>query len=81
MRDPIIINSSTVERVNIYIFHGWAVTDTLSWTPNADNIIKEERQSLFFLCTQISYSVDVNVISFYCAVVDSIFTTSILVWF
>ena len=45
-------------------------------------LIKNGRQMLFFLCISRSYNVNANVmINFYCAVIESIFTTNILAWF
>ena len=83
LKDSIIINGSAVEQINTHKFHGLTVMNTLSWTQNADKIIKNGRQRLlFFLLILKSYNVNINVmINFYHAVIESIFTTNILVWF
>ena len=81
LKDSIIINGSAVEQVNINKKFGLAVMNTSSWTEIADKIIKDGRRSLFCLRILISYN-DINVmINFYRAVIESILTMSILVWF
>ena len=56
--------------------------NTSSWIQNADKIIKNGRQRLFFLRILKSYNVNINVmINFYRVVIQSILTTNILVWF
>ena len=83
MQDSLIINGSAVKQVSIHKCHGLTVTDTLSWAQNADEIITKGRQGLlFFLLTLRSYNVDIDVmINFYRSVIESMFTTNILVWF
>ena len=83
LKDSIIINGSTVDQVNIPKFLDLTVMNTLSWTQNADLIIIDGRQGLlFFFLTLRSYNVDIDVmINFYCAVIEIILTTNILVWF
>ena len=82
MKDSIIINGSAVEQVNIYKFLGLAVMNTSSWTQDADKIIKNGRQRLFFLRILKSYNVNINVmITFYRVVIEIILTMNILVWF
>ena len=81
LTDSIIINGSAVEQISIKIFFGLTVLNTLSWTQNADKIIKNRRQ-MFFLHILKSYNVNIDVmINFYCAVIERILTTNILVWF
>ena len=82
-KDPILISGSTAKQVTIYKFLGLTVMNSLSWNQNADKInLKREDNGCSFLRILKSYNVDINVmINFYCAVVESIFITNILIWF
>ncbi len=56
--------------------------DNLSWNENSDEILKKGRQRLFFLRTLESYGVSDHIlVNFYRAIIESILTTNILVWF
>ena len=77
-----MLNGSTIEQEYSHKFIGLTVMNSLSWTQNADKIIKNVKQRLFSLRILKSYNVNINVmINFYCAVNEGIFTTNILVWF
>ena len=83
LKDSIIINSSAVEHLDIHKYLGLTVMNTSSWTQNADKRIKNGRKKyLFFLHILKSYNGSIDVmINFYCAVIESILTANILVWF
>ena len=81
-KDSIIINDSSLKQGNIYTFLGLNVINTLSWTQDADKIMKFGIKRLFYLRILKSYNVDINVvINFYFIVIKSVLTTNILVWF
>ena len=76
------VNDSAVKQANLHKFLGLTVINTLSWTQNADKIVEHGRHRLFFLHILKSYNVNINVlINFYCAVIEIILTTNLLVWF
>ena len=82
VKTPLIINGSVVEQVNTFKLLGTFVMDTLSWKANSDEIIKKGRQRMFFLRKLKSFGVKKDIlINFYRAIIESILTTHILVWF
>ena len=79
---PLVIAGDTVERVDSFKFLGTILSSTLSWELNSNNIYKKARQRMYFLRKLRSFKVNkVTLINFYRAIVESILTQSIIVWF
>ena len=79
---PLLINDSTVEQVSTFKFLGTYVSNDLSWEFNSLSILSKARQRLYFLRKLKSFNVNKTIlINFYRAIVESVLTTSITVWF
>ena len=79
---PLMINGESVEQVNIFKFLGTHVSNDLKWCTNTDEILKKARQRLYFLRKLQLYGVNKDIlISFYRAIIESVLTSSITVWF
>ena len=79
---PLQINNSTVEQVSTFKFLGTHVSNNLSWDFNCQSILSKARQRLYFLRKLKSYNVNKTIlINFYRAIVESVLTTSITVWY
>ena len=80
--EPVFINSSEVEQISVFKFLGCYLTNDLSWHYNCTEILKKARQRLFFLRRLSSFKVNTNImLSFYRAIIESILTSSITVWY
>ena len=81
-KDPLFINGAIVKQVRDFKLLGTYVMDNLTWKLNTDEILKKGRQRLFFLRTLKAYGVRKNIlIQFYRAIIESILSSNILVWF
>ena len=79
---PLMINNTTVEQVNSFKFLGTFVTNDLSWNMNCLKLLTKARQRMYFLRKLKSFNVSQYIlIQFYRAVVESILTHSIIVWY
>ena len=79
---PLTINGQLVEQVNSYKFLGTHISNDLKWHCNSTEIVKKARQRLFFLRTLSSFKVQQCIlVSFYRAIIESVLTSSITVWF
>ena len=79
---PININGSVVEQVSSFKFLGTFISDYLSWSVNSMEILKKAKQRLYFLRKLKSYGVKQFIlVNFYRAIIESILTSSITVWF
>ena len=83
-KDSIIINSSTVEQVVMNVF-GLTAMNTLCWMQIADKIIKNGRLMMMIILHILTSHINVFninvIINFYCAPIESILSTNILVLF
>ena len=80
--EPIVINGEVVERVHSFKFLGTYISDNLTWSVNCTEILKKARQRLYFLRQLKSFGVQQSIlVNFYRAIIESILTSSIIVWF
>ena len=80
--DPVIINNSVVEQISVFKFLGCYLTDDLSWHYNCTQILKKARQRLFFLRKLSCFKVKSQILlSFYRAIIESVLTSNITVWY
>ena len=71
-----------MEQVDSFKFLGTYISEDLNWHMNSISIIKKARQRLYFLRTLKSFKVQQSIlINFYRAIIESILTGSIIVWF
>ena len=79
---PLFINNTEVERISSIKFLGTYISDDLNWNINCNQILKKAKQRLYFLRQLNSYHVNNTILlHFYRAIIQSILTSSILVWF
>lgn len=79
---PLFINNTQVEIVSHFTFLGVLISNDLKWTLNVDQIVMKAQQRLFFLRRLKSFHVSVALLSkFYRAVIESILTKSVTVWY
>ena len=79
---PLYINNTEVERISSFKFLGTYISNDLSWNINCDEILKKAKQRLYFLRQLNFYNVNNTILlHFYKAIIQSILTSSILVWF
>ena len=79
---PLEINGSTVEQVSSFKFLGTHISDDLKWTVNSAEILKKAKQRLYFLRKLKLFGANqVILINFYRTIIESIITSSIIVWF
>ena len=81
-KQPLIINGQNVEQVDNYKFLGTHISNDLKWQKNSTDIVKKARQRLYFLRTLSSFNIQQRIlVNFYRAIIESILTRSITVWF
>ena len=79
---PLNILGKEVEIVDTFKFLGSLISNDLKWEKNVDHIAKKAQQRLFFLRRLKRFGVsEVILLKFYRAVVESVLTFSITVWF
>ena len=79
---PLTINGQTVEIVNSFKFLGTVISNDLKWDSNTSIIIKKCHQRLYFLRQLKKFGVSGNIlVQFYRAVIESVLTFSITVWY
>ena len=79
---PLRIGGDIVEQVSSFRFLGTHITDNITWSVNCTEILKKARQRLYFLRKLRSYGFNQCILTnFYRAIVESILTSSIIVWF
>jgi len=79
---PLVIQGSNVERVYDFKFLGTVLSNALTWDINCTDILKKARQRMYFLRKLKSCGVNkVIMTNFYRAIIESILTRSIEVWF
>ena len=80
--DPLFIDGQAIERVDTFKFLGSHISSDLSWDNNTDSIIKRAQQRLYFLRQLKKFGLSKDILrQFYRAVVESVLTFSITVWF
>ena len=79
---PLVIDGRTVEIVQHFKFLGSTISSNLKWELNVVNIVKKAQQRLYFLRRLRSFGLTTQVmLNFYRAVIESVLTFSISVWF
>ena len=79
---PLNILDKDVEIVHTFKFLGTLLSDDLKWDNNVDHIVKKAQQRLYFLRRLKSFGVNKIILKkFYRAVVESVLTFSITVWY
>ncbi len=79
---PLIINGQDIETVQCFKFLGTTISATLKWDDNLRGIIKKSHQRLFFLRQLKKFGISkVGMFNFYRAVIESVLTFSLIVWF
>ena len=79
---PLVINGEEVERVEFFNFLGTIVSDNFKWDRNTTGIVKKCHQRLFFLRKLKKFGIcKITLIQFYRAVIESVLTFSITVWY
>ena len=79
---PLTIQGKKVEIVYTFKFLGSLISYDLKWEKNVDRIVTKAQQRLFFLRRLKSFGVSKRILTkFYRAVVESVLTFSITVWY
>ena len=79
---PVFIDNTEVEQVDVFKFLGIYLTNDLSWHFNCTELLKKARQRLYFLRILASFKVNSKIlINFYRCVIESILTSNIIVWY
>ena len=80
--EPLTINGSEVEIVDSFKFLGIHISDSLGWARNVDHCVKKAQQRMYFLRRLRSFRLSTAVLlKFYRAVIESVLTLSITVWY
>ena len=80
--DPLVINGQVIKTVDSFKFLGSLISSDLSWNTNTDSIIKRAHQRLYFLRQLKKFGLSQEILKqFYRAVVESVLTFSITVWY
>ena len=80
--DPIIIDNTVVEQVNVAKFLGIFLSSDLTWHVNCSEILKKAKQRLHFLRILASFKVDTFILTcFYRCIIESILTNCIVIWY
>ena len=80
--EPIIIDETEVEQIDVFKFLGIYITNDLTWHFNCTELLKKARQRLYFLRVLSSFKVNKDIlVNFYSCIIESIITSNILVWF
>ncbi|KAK3532897.1 hypothetical protein QTP70_002253 [Hemibagrus guttatus] len=78
---PVILCDSPVTSVESFHFLVTTITKELKWEQNIRSLTKKAQQSMYFLW-QLKFLLPVKMlVNFYTAVIESILTSSITVWF
>ena len=79
---PLLIDGKTVEIVQHVKFLGSMISSDLKWKLNVDTIVKKAQQRLYFLRRLRSFGLTTQItLNVYKAVIKSVLTFSITVWF
>ena len=81
-KDPLMIGGQAIEMVDCFKFLGTIISSDLGWGGNIDSIHKRAQQRLYFLRQLKKFGLSREImLAFYRAVVESVLTSSICVWF
>ncbi|KAK3566698.1 hypothetical protein QTP86_004250 [Hemibagrus guttatus] len=79
---PVILCDSPVTSVESFHFLGTTITQELKWKQNISSLNKKAQQRIYFLRQLKKFLLPVKMlVNFYTAIIESILTSSITVWF
>ncbi|KAK3536977.1 hypothetical protein QTP86_029474 [Hemibagrus guttatus] len=79
---PVILCDSPVTSVESFRFLGTTITQELKWEQNTRSLTKKTQQRMYFLRQLKKFLLPVKMlVNFYTAIIESILTSSITVWF
>ena len=79
---PLSINGAEVETVDTFKFLGIHISGDLTWRAHIEHCVNKAQQRLFFLRRLAGFGLGVDLlVKFYRAVVESVLTVSITVWY
>ncbi|MCI4394711.1 hypothetical protein PGIGA_G00171960 [Pangasianodon gigas] len=79
---PVILRDTPVTSVESFRFLGTTITQKLKWEQNISSLTKKAQQRLYFLRQLKKFHLLVKMmVNFYTAIIESILTSSITVWF
>jgi hypothetical protein len=80
--DPITIKGVPIEPVDFFKFLGTTISNDLGWDHNVEAIVKKAQQRLYFLRQLKKFGLNKDIlVQFYQAVIESVLTFSISVWY
>ena len=80
--NPLTINGKVVEQVSKFKFLGTTISDTLRWDDHCASILSKAHQRMFFLRKLRKFKLNQAIlVQFYRAVIESVLTFSITVWY
>jgi len=80
--DPLVVNGETIETVDCFKFLGTTISNDLSWDNNVDAVVKRAQQRLYFLRQLRKFGLSKDIlVQFYRAVIESVLTFSMCVWY
>ena len=79
---PVILCGSPVDSVESYRFLGTIITQDLKWDLNIRSLIKKAHQRMYFLRQLKKFHLPKTMmVHFYTAIIESILTSSITIWY
>ncbi|KAK3558083.1 hypothetical protein QTP86_009202 [Hemibagrus guttatus] len=79
---PVILCDSPVTSAESFRFLGTTITKELKWEQNIRSLTKKAQQRMYFLRQLKKFLLPVKMlVNFYTAIIESILTSSITVWF
>ncbi|KAJ0002497.1 hypothetical protein NQD34_007646 [Periophthalmus magnuspinnatus] len=79
---PLTLTDSPITTVDSFRFLGTCITQDLKWEPTISSLIKKAQQRMFHLRQLRKRKLPVQMmVQFYTAIIESILTSSITVWF
>ncbi|KAK3519597.1 hypothetical protein QTP86_003186 [Hemibagrus guttatus] len=81
-RPPVILCDSPVSSAESFCFLGTTITKELKWAQNISSLTKKAQQRMYFLRQLKKFLLPVKMlVNFYTAIIESVLTSSITVWF
>ncbi|KAK3542988.1 hypothetical protein QTP70_008682 [Hemibagrus guttatus] len=81
-RLPVILCDSPVSSAESFCFLGTTITKELKWAQNISYLTKKAQQRMYFLRQLKKFLLPVKMlVNFYTAIIESVLTSSITVWF
>uniref|UniRef100_A0A669CKQ3 Reverse transcriptase domain-containing protein n=1 Tax=Oreochromis niloticus TaxID=8128 RepID=A0A669CKQ3_ORENI len=79
---PIILTDTLITTVDSFRFLGTTITQDLKWEPTITSFIKKAQQRMYFLRQLKKFNLPTRtMMQFYTAIIESILTSSITVWY